>query len=374
MPDGVVSNLGLTAGAGFYANVGIRVNPNYANTIASYQSNQLIANLLYTINKAATDAGLAVSAGTLANLQAIGADVGGNYCPALGDSVPSNVSIAVANVGLTGLLTTDASTYLGGGNFRVFAQAFQTALGFASVTNQVILSTCNSTDYLGPTFTTMDELISGDIARITLAYDAFGADLRATGSLLSFDPLDILGTPAGLLRAIAQAGNMANGTTPAVREALLAQGLTDQNIADLVNDNRQSLFNPTGLSEIEFDRLQKQAYPGLCEVVEADLTDCLSILDVTTPNISALCQLLDPKKIFPTSYPALKINDVLLYNADGSVNETAILPELVPAGCENLAKILPPDQAAANRALQVAFGQVNSINLIDGPQLARILT
>lgn len=374
MPDGVVSNLGLTAGAGFYANTGIHANTNYANTISSYETNALIANLLYTINEAASNVGLAVSAGTLADLQSIGANVSGNYCPALGDSVPSNVSVAVANVGLTGLITANSAVYLGSGNFRVFAQAFQTALGFASVTNQVILSTCNSSDYLGPTFETMDQLISGDIARLTLAYDAFGADLTATGRLLSFEPLDLLGTPAGLLRAIAQAGNMVNGTTPAVRDALLAQGLTDQNIADLVNDNRQSLFNPGGLTEIEFDRLQKQAYPGLCEVVAGDLTDCLTILEVTTPNITALCQLLDPKKIFPTSYPALTINDVLIYNTDGTVNETAVLPELVPKGCENLAKILPADQAAATRALQVAFSQINSITLIDGAQLARILT
>jgi hypothetical protein len=95
---------------------------------------------------------------------------------------------------------------------------------------------------------------------------------------------------------------------------------------------------------------------------------------VTTPNIASLCELLDPKKIFPTSYSALKINDVLIYNPDGTVNETAVLPELVPKGCENLAKILPSDQAAANRALQVAFAQINSITLVDGAQLARILT
>lgn len=374
MPDGVVSNLGLTAGAGFYANTGIRANTNYANTISSYQSNELIANLLYTINKAATDPGLSIASGTLANLQAIGADVGGNYCPALGDSIPSNVSIVAANVGLSGLISANANVYLGSGQFRVFAQAFQTALGFASVTNKVILSTCNSTDYLGPTFTTMDELISGDIARVTLAYDAFGADLRATGRLLSFEPLDLLGTPAGLLRAIAQAGNMVNGTTPAVRAALIEQGLTDQNIADLVNDDRETLLNPDGLTEVEFDRLQKLAYPGLCEVTGADLADVLSILNITTADITALCELLNPKKIFPTSFPALKVNDVLIYNPDGTVNEQAVIPQLVPKGCENLAKIIPPDQAAANRALQVAFAQINSITLIDGAQLARILT
>lgn len=373
MPDGVVSNLGLTAGAGLYANVGLQPNAVTANSTASYRTTWM-GNLLYTINAAATNGALSISAGTLANLQAIGANASGNYCPSLGDAIPSNIAIATGNIGLTGLMLANANVYLGSGNYRVFAQAFQTALGFASVTNQVILSACNSSDYLGPTFTTMDDLISGDIARVTLAYDAFGADLLATGGLLSFEPLDLLGTPAALLAAIAREGNMVNGTTPAVRDALLAQGLTDADIADLVNANRLGLFNPNGLTELEFDRLQKQAYPGLCAVTGTDLADVLTILDVITPNITALCELLDPKKIFPTSYPALKINGVLIYNADGTVNETAVLPELVPKGCENLAKILPPDQAAANRALQVAFGQINSISLIDGAQLARILT
>ena len=271
-------------------------------------------------------------------------------------------------------MLANANVYLGSGNYRVFAQAFQTALGYATVTNQVILSNCNSSDYLGPTFTTMDDLISADIGQVTLAYDALGLDLLATGNLISFDPIDLFGTPAGLLGAIAREGNMVNGTTPAVRDALLAQGLTDQDIANLVNDNRQDIFNPNGLTENQFDRLQKAAYPALCSVVGTDLADCLTILGVTTPNIMSLCDLLDPQKIFPTSYPALKLNDVLIYNPDGTVAVEKVLPELVPKGCENLAKIIPPDQAAANRALQISFSQINSINLISGAQLARILT
>lgn len=373
MPDGVISNLGLTAGAGLYANVGLQPNAVCANSTAGYRTTWM-GNLLYTINKAATDGGLGISAGTLAGLQSIGADTNGNYCPSLGDSIPSNVSIATANIGLTGLMLANANVYLGSGNYRIFAQAFQTALGFASVTNQVILSTCNSSDYLGPTFTTMDDLISGDIGKVTLAYTAFGEDLADTGNLLSFTPLELLGTPAGLLQQLSAQGNMLDGTTPAIRDALLAQGLTDDDIADLVNDNRESLFNPDGVDELRFNQLQKLAYPALCEITGADLADAMAILGVTTPNISALCQLLDPKKIFPRSYPSLKVNDVLIYRNDGSVDEDQIQPELVPKGCEDLAKIIPPDQAAANRALQVALGQVNSITQLSGAQLARILT
>lgn len=373
MPDGVVSNLGLTAGAGLYANIALQANSVTANSTAGYR-NIWMANLLYTINKAATDSGLGISASTLTGLQTIGANVNGNYCPSLGDAIPSNVAIATGNIGLTGLMLANANVYLGSGNYRIFAQAFQSALGYASVTNQVILSACNSSDYLGPTFTDMDQLISADIGALTMAFDALGEDLAKTGDLLNFDPLDLLGTPAGLLKQLGEKGNMVPGTTPAVRDALLDAGLTDEDIADLVTDNRQDLLNPDGLTENEFDVLQKKAYPALCEITGDDLQDCLDILNITLPEIEALCQLLDPKKVFPTSYPALAVNDVLLYNDDGTVNVDEILPELTPAGCENLAKIIPPDQAAANRALQVAFGQINNINLIDGAQLARILT
>lgn len=377
MPDGVVSNLGLTAGAGLYANVGLTANAVTAASTDGYR-NIWMANLLYTINKAATDGGLGVSPTTLAGLQSIGANVTGNYCPSLGDAIPSNVSIATGNIGLTGLMLANANVYLGSGNYRVFAQAFQTVIGFVSVTNQVILSACRSDEYLGPTFTTMDDLISGDITNVTLATGPFGEDLDDTGDLLNFDPLDLLGTPAGLLKQIADKGNMVPGTTPAIRDALKAAGLDDKDIADLVTDNRQDLFNPDGLTENEFDKLQKLAYPALCEIKDAALADTLSILNVTTPNIEALCELLDPKKIFPRSYPALKLNDLLIYNDDGTVNGEveAVLNDgsLVAKGCNDLAKIIPADQAAANRALQVALGNVNSITQIDGARLARLLT
>lgn len=377
MPDGVISNLGLTAGAGLYANIGLRANAVTAASTDGYR-NIWMANLLYTINKAATDGGLGVSPTTLAGLQSIGANVTGNYCPGLGDAIPSNVSIATGNIGLTGLMLANANVYLGSGNYRIFAQAFQTVIGFVSVTNQVILSACRSDEYLGPTFTTMDDLISGDITNVTLATGPFGEDLDDTGDLLNFDPLDLLGTPAGLLKQIAEKGNMVPGTTPAIRDALKAAGLDDKDIADLVTDNRQDLFNPNGLTENEFDKLQKLAYPALCEIKDAALIDTLSILNVTTPNIEALCELLDPKKIFPRSYPALKLNDLLIYNDDGTVNGEveAVLNDgsLVAKGCNDLAKIIPADQAAANRALQVALGNVNSITQIDGARLARLLT
>lgn len=394
MPDGVVSNLGLTAGAGLYANTGIVANTALTTSISSYESTPLMANLLAAIDNAS-----GITANTKVAMAQIGANVDGNYFPALGDAVPSNVALSAGNVTVfdpdsgspignvpapsivTELLTANTATYLGNGNFRIFAQGFQTALGFISVTNQVINSLANASDYLGPTFTTMDDLISGDLAQVNLAFPAFAQDIEAAGVLIDLGNLDALGTPAALLQQISGAGNMVNGTLPALREALLDAGLTDQNIADLVSNNRQNIFNPNGLTDNQFDRLQKLAYPALCNIIGADLQDALNILGVTIPNIDALCELLDPVKIFPNSFISLTLPTpsglILIYNQDGSINSD-IEPVLnsgsvVPKGCDDLAKIIPRDQAVANRALQVALQQVKGIETLTLPQLAASL-
>ena len=227
----------------------------------------------------------------------------------------------------------------------------------------------------------MDNLITGDIAQVNLAFPAFGADLAATGDLIDFENVDQFGTPAVLLHQLAKKGNMLNGSTPCVTAALTAQGLTSQNIADLVNLNVQSLFNPNGLTQNAFDTLQKFAYPALCSVTGTCLQEVMSILNCTTPNISKMCELLNPAKIFPTSFTSLTLptpdGPMLIYDNTGAVN-SAVAPvlnsgNLTPIGCDDLAKIIPSATAAANRALQVAFQQIKGIRGTTAPQLAAIL-
>jgi hypothetical protein len=94
-----------------------------------------------------------------------------------------------------------------------------------------------------------------------------------------------------------------------------------------------------------------------------------------------MCQLLNPVKIFPTSYSSLTLptpdGPVLIYDATGAVN-SAITPILnsgtiTPKGCDELAKIVPQSNAAASRALQIAFQQIKGISGTTVPQLAAIL-
>ena len=382
MAESIATPLQLWAGVGFYSGNAITANTAMANTIAAYSA-VLTGNLLTVIAAAASNVSLGISAGILANLKTLGANVSGNYCPALGDSVPSNVALNVGNAGFTGSITSLASTYLGSGDFGKFAQAFGAAQGYISLTNGIINSAVNvnSDDFLGPTYTGMDNLISGDIGKVNLAFAAFGADLANIGCAVKFSTVDRIGTPASLLQNLAECGNMLNGSTPCVTTALKAQGLSDQNIADLVNGNVQSLFNPDGLTQNQFDTLQRAAYPALLNVTGDCLTNVLEILDCTTPNIATMADLLNPVKLYPTSFSSLTLptpnGPVLIYNTDGSVN-SSIEPILnsgtiSPTGCDDLAKIMPPAQAQANRALQIVYQQVKGIRGSSTQQLATIL-
>lgn len=371
-----VTSLALTAGVGIYDNTAFTVNAQFTTNRTSYESTSLISNLLLTISQAASNVTLSISAGTLANLISIGANTTGNYCPCLGDSLPGNLTANIGNAGVMANISTTANTVIA--NATVFVQAFSAAQGYAGLTNSVIESAVNANNYLGPTFTGQNNLITGDLMRVNPALPSFGQDLAALGNLFDFDDF---GTPSALLAKLAEQGNMINGTLPAVQTALQEQGLTRQDISDLVTQNRVSLFNPGGLTENQFDRLQKQAYPALCSITGADLAQVLAILGVTTANIDAMCDLLDPVRIFPRSYASLTLptpaGDILIYNTDGSVNSA--VPEvlnngsLVPQGCDQLAKIIPPAQAAANRAIQVAFGQVKNLAQASLPQVAAIL-
>ena len=368
--------LALTAGLGIYNNTAFQVNAAFTTNRASYESTGLIGNLLLVISQSASNVTLGIGVSTLANLTSLGANVAGNYLPGLGDSLPSNLTATIGNAGVIANIMDTANSVIS--NASVFVQAFGAAQGYIGLTNNIITSAVNANQYLGPTFTNMNNLITGDLMRVNPALPAFGQDLRDLGNLFDFNDF---GTPSALLAQLSKQGNMINGTLPAIQDALMARGLTLQDIKNLVNQNVQSLFNPTGLTATQFDTLQKQAYPALCDITGTDLANVLSILEVTTANIESMCDLLNPIKIFPRSYASLTLptpaGDILIYNNDGSVNSAvpSILNSgtLVPLGCDQLAKILPRDQAAANRAIQVAFAQVKNLFNTNLPKVAAIL-
>ena len=390
---GTYTPLQLIAGAGLLNNQGIAVPATLTNAVSSYNSITFVSNLNSAI---AAAPGFGISANIVTTLKTLAS----NACPALGSSVPGsyagmNVLLPVSEPGGFGnLVANNAAMYLGDGSVDKFCQIFQIAAGYRQSANDLICSAVNATTYLGPTFTTMNDLITGQLTAANLALKCFGADIAKSGNLLNLGKLADFGTPASVLQQISEQAGITSGTLSCIATKLAEYGLTQSDII-LLATPEASERTPT---ENEFNTLQKRAYAAMVAIDGDCLTYALDILDAVIPDIANLGDLLDLKKIFPTSWPSMTVistapstvidpntppspgsTSILIFEPDGAVNpaiqaalndSTAIV---LPAGCDELAKIIPPDQAVANKAFQSSLQQVTGISTITAPQLAAAL-
>lgn len=370
MAQGIVTPLQITAASALLNNTGIDpLPPALTTAISTFNAASPVANFLTAV--ANYTAASFANATTLSSLLTIG----NTTIPALGDSIPAAftnlVAVSTVPAGFSGLIEQTGNNYLGNGDAGRFAQGFMAVQGYINSTNQFINSAVNAQTYLGPTFTNMDALITNSISDVNPDFGNFSVDLANQGNLTNLNDIRLYGTPAGLLRQLAAEGNMAGGVFGPVQTPLLAAGLS-------VNEIQTLLAAPGTVSDNEYLRLQQLAYRGMANVTGTDLQQVLSILEVTTPNINSMTDLLDQTKIFPNSYTTLLTptpqGPVPVYGTDGSVNMnladnvSAYLAS--PNGCEDLGKVIPPSQAVANKAVQVAFEQITNITNTTLPALA----
>lgn len=353
--------LQLIAAGALLNNQGIVGLPSsLTSAISAVNSTTVIANFINAVNFYLAQTWSTTS--TLNDLLTIGNSV----CPALGNSIPvafTNLSPSSDPPGFSGLIEQTGLNYLGNGDLGSFAQGFMAVNGWIQTTNDFINSVINAQTYLGPTFDTMDALVTNNISNVNSNFPGFSVDLLRQGQLWNLADLENYGTPAGLLRQLAAVGRLQGGTLPVVQSQLLAIGLSATNIAQLITG--QGSLNPT-----QFNQLQQLAYLAMTQVKGADLQQVLTVLSVTTPNLLSMADLLNPVKTFPNSYSTLKTTSLTdfipIYGPGTSVrtNVASAVSQFLPtpSGCDELAKVIPPDQAVANKAIQVALQQITGIS------------
>jgi hypothetical protein len=367
---GLLSPLQLTGGEGLLNNTVLVGDSEFAAAASSYTSISFISDLMTAISLAP---GAGVTAPTLTSLRSLGTSV----CPALGNSIPAEFAgqapfPAVAGNGYVALLQEITARDIGGGDSGKFAQAFAAAQGYAALANQFILSALDANEYLGPTFTNLEDMITGDISKVTDNLPVFGDDLANLGFLISLPKLATLGEPATLLQTLAEQTN-SNSLLPCVDVALRSVGLSSAEIKDLITNNRSSLLNPGGLSANQFDRLQQKAFLGLTLVGDDCLDQVLAVLGVNL-DLGNMADLLDPSAILPNSF------GTLLYQGTPIYENGVLTPGIpggilvAPSGCDELGKIIPPTWAVGNKAWGFSLQQVSGIANLTLPQLASILT
>lgn len=306
---GLLSPVMAIAGAGLLSNVGLGINSALTSNLGSFNSLGITSQFSSIVSSATSVLG----SGTLESLRTLGA---GTF-PALTNAIPSSFTSALGSVasgGLTGLINTTAANIMGSGDLSKFGQVFQAATGYTGLANGFINSALNVTNLsntFGPLTGGMDNLITGGLNQVSGAFGALGGDLSKLGSAIDLGNLQNLGDPSALLKQVASVGG---SLTPAIDTVLRDAGVNPSLVNNITS------VNFPGVS----DSVNKSIYSAMTKVTGSDLQQVKSILNVTTSGINNMAELLDPKKILPTSYSTLTMPTPSglkgIYNAAGAVN------------------------------------------------------
>lgn len=281
---------------------------------------------------------------------------------------------------------TEAAKVMGGsvagtdilGSASKFGSVFSSADGFVGSANQMIAAATNSASaFAGGTFPGMDGIMSGNLTGLTNALPDFGVDLGSLGQTINFDSISNLGSPGQLLKNMDIAGNLGpmydkladitvdpriagalGGDLSTITNAVSAGtgGLTLGNLG--VDLNKIAEIGPALPNNI-----QSQIYNQFDGLSTAELGDVKGILGNTQAAIAKGGDLMNPQKLFPTSFSTLtaplrtaSVGDRAIYTADGAVNG-----EFNEVGLDLLGA-LPDDLAVANGALARSFGQIKGVD------------
>jgi hypothetical protein len=157
----------------------------------------------------------------------------------------------------------------------------------------------------------MNDMITGGITQVSLATSALGTDLSNLGRLVNLALLDDFGSPLGLIQQI----YTVTGAIPSVSIAFISAGVP----VDVVLSLNRPAISVT-------DAVQRLMYEAMSEITGSALQQILSVMQVSTPGINTMADLLNPLRLFPLSYQTLTVptkfgKRAIYLNASGSVNQ-----------------------------------------------------
>jgi len=376
MANGVLSPVMLIASDGLIQNLGLAISGNLTLSIDTYTSTDAIdlyttvlANAVPTIGTGNAN----ITQATFGLLQNLAA----NTLPAVTNAIPSAYAGNLGPLGNTvtsgfaGVVTSQATQDLGSGDLSIFAQVYGIAQSYIVQTNQYINSVVNSNIY-NATFVDMDNMTTGSVSLISNNLPVFGQDLIRLGQAWDLENLTYLGYPSALLLQLIKLG----GLLPAVVEQLNLAGVDNSSILQLRSSGSPLAAN-----------VEAAMYRGMLTVTGDTLAQVNLLLDVTTPNLTTMADLLNPVKTLPNSYQTLTVSlpagtasapsatvSTAIYSASNTVNSNIAILFVNSDVYTDLIKIVPPDQALANQAIVRGLQQVKDIFAVALPDFAAAVT
>jgi len=351
----------LIAGEGLIQNTGLDINATLTSSMNSYTSLDVVSEYAAAISAAEANEEVIDPSTSVSNQGVPTASINqiksytASLFPSVNNTIPSGVSIGSTTNRFTSQLITHADNILGNGDLSKFVIQMYTVMAYTVSSGSFIDAAITTNSQLGPTFSNMDELTTGSISSISLATVEFGTDLINTGLLIDLDKLNTYGTPHALIVKLATRGLLSY-----ISEELINAGVSPTALATKIT----SLATNETLPLI----IQKKCYEAFKTVTGNKLTTIKSALRVNIPNgINTLADLIDTRKIFPTSYKTLtspyKTGYKAIYIGENSVNGLF----------KNLGKdyysILSTGLADANVAMRRALQQIKNVQNLTTSQL-----
>ena len=369
-----LSSVMLIASDGLLQNQGLAISGNLTIAINSYTSTTAVGDYLNILSSAFANIGAGndqISTNTFSSIQTLAA----NTLPAITNAVPAayagTLLIGNATTGFSGLVSTQANLILGNGDISKFTQTYGIVQAYIVQNNQYI-NTVKNSEILAPTFSNMDALTTGGLAEINTNLPVFGSDLSRLGIAWSLKNLEYFGYPWVLLQQLI----LSAGLLPELNTRLILNGITETQINSILQDNAAVSAE---LDSVIFKVMQ--------EVTGDLLQQVLLLLDVTTANITTMADLLNPVKTLPNSYLSLTAllptgtavtptDSVLanVYVSANSVNSNFLKLFEEDTLYQDLAVVIPPDQALANRTIASSLGQIKNVLSLKLPALAAAVT
>jgi len=386
------SPLGVNTLSGLLQNQGISINTTTAGyvgsstSVSNYTYGSIITStVLNNVTNAIRQGWVRYNAGditltTYNNLKAIGSAT----IPALGNSPPTNYSGGETyNIAYTGQNASYGYVRLFpwqayiefGTDYSSFLGSYQTAGSYITNSNSAIMTMQNSLTFLSGTYSNMNDLVTGDISGVSLSMQVFGQDLIYLGTALDLTTVSSFGFPSNLLATLRKV----NALTPSLRVALLASGLTIEEIDRCTSNNNVTINQ------------QQLIYSAFLIILGVDLDEILISLNCRTKGLTTLADLLNPIKMFPNSYQTLTVP---IYNANAgptnsktyypiysgsglnsNLTSPAVAVQVLPNGFgSSLFTILPNDIAVAADALSRTLQQVTNIKNVPIEKIAQIIS
>ena len=226
-------------------------------------------------------------------------NMGATTCPALSNSLTiTDTGITTNEFKSRGLLDNvlhlakQEINFLGTGSQRDLVWSLTYGYSQIQTYNELIASLVNAQSYMENSYTNLNDIITGDITTVTSNPLLFGQDLIAQGRVLDLQYLSTWGKPSTLLKIL----NKNRALSLPLSVVLNSLGLESRTIKQICNSDTY---------QVSIDQ-EKTILRALKLIRHRDdLRQSLVPLNCQLKNIKSLADLLDVKKLFPSSWKTI---------------------------------------------------------------------